>query len=73
MSIMNSNNYKVKQHTMFNKFLTETRGTGVLNRVFHSYAPFKGDITGRRSGALISTGSGKAVAYAIWKLQERGI
>ena len=56
-----------------NKFLTETRGTGVLNRVFHSYAAFKGDITGRRSGALISTGSGKAVAYAIWKLQERGI
>ena len=56
-----------------NKFLTETRGTGVLNRVFHSYGPFKGDITGRRSGALISTGTGKAVAYAIWKLQERGI
>ena len=49
-----------------NKFLTETRGTGVLNRVFHSYGPFKGDITGRRSGALISTGTGKAVAFALW-------
>ena len=55
------------------KFLTETRGSGVLNRVFHSYGPFKGDILGRRSGALICTGTGKAVAYAIWKLQDRGV
>ena len=55
------------------KFLTDTRGTGVINRVFHSYKPFKGEITERRAGALISTGDGKAVAYAIWKLQDRGI
>ena len=54
------------------KFLTDTRGTGVLNRLFHSYALYKGDITGRRYGALISTDQGKAVAFAIWKLQERG-
>ena len=54
------------------KFLTDTRGTGVLNRLFHSYAPYKGDILGRRNGALISTDTGKAVAFAIWKLQERG-
>jgi len=54
------------------KFLTDTRGTGVLNRLFHSYALYKGDITGRRNGALISTDTGKAVAFAIWKLQERG-
>ena len=54
------------------KFLTDTRGTGVLNRLFHSYALYKGDITGRRYGALISTDTGKAVAFAIWKLQERG-
>ena len=55
------------------KFLTDTRGTGVINRVFHSYKLFKGEITERRAGALISTGDGKAVAYAIWKLQDRGI
>ena len=54
------------------RFLTDTRGTGVLNRLFHSYALYKGDITGRRNGALISTDTGKAVAFAIWKLQERG-
>jgi GTP-binding protein len=54
------------------KFLTDTRGTGVLNRLFHSYALYKGDIIGRRYGALISTDTGKAVAFAIWKLQERG-
>ena len=53
-------------------FLTDTRGTGVLNRLFHSYAPYKGNISGRRNGALISTDTGKAVAFAIWKLQERG-
>ena len=55
------------------KFLTETRGTGVLNRVFHSYAPYKGDIAGRRNGALISTETGQAVAYALFNLQDRGI
>ena len=55
------------------KFLTDTRGTGVINRVFNSYKPMKGEITERRAGALISTGDGKAVAYAIWKLQDRGV
>ena len=55
------------------KFLTETRGTGVLNRVFHSYAPYKGDIIGRRNGALISTETGQAVAYALFNLQDRGV
>ena len=55
------------------KFLTETRGTGVLNRVFHSYSPYKGDIAGRRNGALISTETGQAVAYALFNLQDRGV
>ena len=55
------------------KFLTETRGTGVMNRVFNSYGEFKGDIKGRRNGALISTDSGEAVAYAIFNLQDRGL
>ncbi|MGB0690441.1 MAG: EF-Tu/IF-2/RF-3 family GTPase, partial [Candidatus Puniceispirillum sp.] len=55
------------------RFLTETRGTGVLNRIFHSYAPFKGEIIGRRNGALISTDNGMAVAYALFNLQDRGL
>ena len=55
------------------KFLTETRGTGVMNRVFDSYGEFKGDIKGRRNGALISNDSGEAVAYAIFNLQDRGL
>jgi GTP-binding protein len=54
------------------RFLTDTRGTGVLNRVFHSYAPYKGDIQGRRNGALIASETGAAVAYAIFNLQDRG-
>ena len=54
------------------KFLTDTRGTGVLNRLFHSYAAFKGDIGGRRNGALISNDTGQAVAYALFNLQDRG-
>ena len=55
------------------KFLTDTRGTGVLNRVFNSYAPYKGNITGRRNGALVSTETGQAVAYALFNLQDRGV
>ena len=55
------------------RFLTETRGTGVLNRVFHSYAPYKGDISGRRNGALVSTETGQVVAYALFNLQDRGM
>ena len=55
-----------------NRFLTETRGTGVMNRLFHSYDAYKGDVSGRKSGALISTDTGTAVAYAIFNLQDRG-
>jgi GTP-binding protein len=55
------------------RFLTETRGTGVLNRVFHSYASYKGDISGRRNGALVSTETGQVVAYALFNLQDRGV
>ena len=55
------------------QFLTDTRGTGMINRIFHAYAPYKGDIEGRRNGALISTDTGEAVAYGIWNLQDRGI
>ena len=54
------------------EFLTDTRGTGVMNRVFRAYAPFKGVIEGRRNGVLISTSEGEAVAYALWYLEERG-
>jgi GTP-binding protein len=55
------------------EFLTDTRGTGMMNRLFHAYAPYKGDVPGRRNGALISTDKGEAVAYAIFNLQDRGI
>ena len=54
------------------EFLTDTRGTGVLNRVFHGWAPHKGAIPGRRAGVLISMENGDAVAYALWNLEERG-
>ena len=54
------------------EFLTDTKGTGVMNRIYHSHEPYKGEIPGRRNGALISTGQGEAVAYAIFNLQERG-
>ena len=54
------------------EFLTDTRGTGVMNRMFHGYAPHKGAIEGRVNGVLISTGDGEAVAYALWYLEERG-
>jgi len=53
------------------EFLTDTKGTGVMNRVYHSHQPHKGDITGRRNGVMISNGKGEAVAYAIFNLQER--
>ncbi len=54
------------------QFLTDTRGTGIMNRSFHSYGPFRGEIPGRRNGVLISNSDGKAAAYALWNLQERG-
>lgn len=56
-----------------NDFLTMTRGTGVMSHVFDSYAPVKsGDLGERRNGAIISQDDGTAVAYALWKIQERG-
>ncbi len=55
------------------QFLTETKGTGVLNRIFNSFEPYKGELKQRRNGSLISTETGQAVAYAIFNLQDRGI
>ena len=55
------------------EFLTDTRGTGIMNRVYHSHGKYKGDITFKRNGALIATETGVAVAYAIFNLQDRGI
>ena len=54
------------------EFMTDTRGTGVLNRIFNSWEPFKGNILGRRRGVLISMEQGKSVAYAIFNLEDRG-
>ncbi len=54
------------------RFLTLTKGTGVINRIFHSYGKFEGDMESRRNGALISMEQGKAVAFAIYNLQARG-
>jgi GTP-binding protein len=54
------------------ELLTDTRGTAVMNRLFHAYGPFRGDIVGRRNGALISNGDGEAVAYALFNLEDRG-
>ncbi len=54
------------------EFLTDTRGTGVLNRLFHGWAPWKGPIQGRRQGVLISMENGVSVAYALWNLEDRG-
>ena len=55
------------------RFLTSTRGTGVMNRIFHSYAEHKGAIQGRHNGVLVSNDQGSAVAYALFNLQERGV
>jgi GTP-binding protein len=54
------------------ELLTDTRGTAIMNRLFHAYAPYKGDIQGRRNGVLISNDQGEAVAYAMFKLEDRG-
>ena len=54
------------------KFLTDTRGTGVMSRIYHGYAPWRGPVEGRRNGVLVSTASGEAVTYALWNLEERG-
>ncbi len=54
------------------EFLTDTRGTGVMNRLFKAYEPYRGEIEGRRNGVLISTGDGDAVPYGLWYIEERG-
>jgi GTP-binding protein len=54
------------------ELLTDSRGTAVMNRLFHGYAPHKGEIEGRRNGVLISNDAGEAVAYALWNLEDRG-
>ncbi|HWW49186.1 MAG TPA: translational GTPase TypA [Xanthobacteraceae bacterium] len=54
------------------ELLTDTRGTAIMNRLFHAYGPYKGEIAGRRNGVLISNDQGEAVAYAMWKLEDRG-
>ncbi|WP_375256009.1 translational GTPase TypA [Yoonia sp.] len=54
------------------EFLTDTRGSGVLNRLFHGQTPYKGKIEGRRQGVLISMENGTSVAFALWNLEERG-
>ena len=56
-----------------NELLTDTRGTAVMHRSFEGYGPFKGEIEKRRNGSLISNGDGKALAYALWNLEERGV
>ena len=55
------------------EFLSDTRGTGIMNRLFEKYGPHRGPIEGRKNGVLISNGSGEAVAYALGPLEERGI
>ncbi|MBM3590059.1 MAG: translational GTPase TypA [Alphaproteobacteria bacterium] len=55
------------------EFLTDTKGTGVLNRIFHEYSPYKGEMKSVKNGALIATDPGEAVAYALWNLQDRGV
>ncbi len=54
------------------ELLTDSRGTAVMNRLFHAYAPYRGEVQGRRNGVLISTDAGEAVAYALWNLEDRG-
>ena len=54
------------------ELLTSTHGSAVMNRIYHSYAPHKGEISGRRTGVLISNAQGKSVAFALWNLEERG-
>ncbi len=54
------------------ELMTDTRGTAIMNRLFHAYEPFKGEIAGRNNGVLISNDAGEAVAYALWNLEDRG-
>jgi GTP-binding protein len=54
------------------ELMTDTRGTAIMNRLFHAYEPYRGEIAGRRNGVLISNDNGEAVAYALWNLEDRG-
>jgi GTP-binding protein len=54
------------------ELLSDTRGTAIFNRLFHSFVPFKGDLPTRRTGVLISNGTGQSVAFALWNLEDRG-
>jgi len=54
------------------ELLTDTRGTAVMNRLFHGYAPFRGEFGGRRTGVLVANAAGEATAYSLFNLQERG-
>lgn len=54
------------------ELMTDTKGTAIMNRLFHDYLPYKGEIAGRRNGVLISNDAGEAVAYAMFKLEDRG-
>ncbi|GAB4064832.1 translational GTPase TypA [Ancylobacter sonchi] len=54
------------------ELMTDTRGTAIMNRLFHAYQPHRGEIPGRRNGVLISNEAGEAVAYALWNLEDRG-
>ena len=54
------------------ELMTDTRGTAIMNRLFHAYQPYRGEIPGRRNGVLISNDNGEAVAYALWNLEDRG-
>ena len=54
------------------ELLTDTRGTAIMNRLFHAYEPYKGELAGRRNGVLISNDQGESVAYALWNLEDRG-
>lgn len=55
------------------EFMTDTRGTGIMSRIFQSYGAYKGPIGGRRNGVLISSDKGQSVAYALWNLEDRGV
>jgi GTP-binding protein len=54
------------------ELMTDTRGTAIMNRLFHAYEPYKGEIVGRTNGVLIANEAGEAVAYALWNLEDRG-
>ncbi len=54
------------------ELLSDTRGTAIFNRLFHSFVPYKGELPTRRTGVLISNGTGQSVAYALWNLEDRG-